>query len=153
MRLSDGEQLIGALVPGPLPRPAPAAAPMPILPVRRWPTDPAVLPLLDIAWVDRSGRVSARALLRRMRWTAGHTVDIDAVDGVLLVTSSPGGAHVVGSRGDLALPAAARALCGVTDVVVLAAYPSHDVVVIYRSDFVAQLLHEHHRAAVVTDAD
>jgi hypothetical protein len=149
---ADVEQVIGALVPGPQPLPTPAAAPVPMLPARRWPIEPVALPLLDIACVDRSGRVSARDLLRQLHWTAGHAVDIDVVAGVLVAASSAGGAYIVGSRGDLALPAAARALCGVTDTVVLAAYPSHDLVVIYRSTFVAQLLHEHHRAVVVADA-
>lgn len=147
------EQLIGALVPGPLPRPTPIAAPMPTLPSRRPPADPNAVPLLDIARVDRSGRVSARALLRLLRWTAGRRVDIGVVDGTVVMTAAVEGAYVVGSRGDLALPAAARAMCGVTDDVVVVGYPSHRVVVIYPAATVARLLHERHFSAVIADVD
>jgi hypothetical protein len=53
---ANSEHLISALVPGPLPRSAPAAVPLPALPVRRLPTDPQPLPVLDMgAWTGPDG--------------------------------------------------------------------------------------------------
>jgi hypothetical protein len=71
------ERLVGALIlPAVARQPAPAA-PVPMLPVLALPAEagPGDL-LLDVARVDRSGRVSARALLRALGWRCGHRLDI-----------------------------------------------------------------------------
>lgn len=149
---ASSEQLIGALVPALLPRPATAVVPLQVLPVQLRQTDPHALPLLDIARLDRSGRLSARAVLRRLGWEAGHRVDVDVVDGALLVASAVGGANVVGSRGDLGLPAAARALCGMSDAVLMAVYLSCGVVVIHQVATVARLVRRLHVSMAVGDA-
>jgi hypothetical protein len=143
---AGSEQLIGALVPAALSRPTPAVAPLPLLPVRRLPTAREALPLLDLARLDHSGRLSARAALKQLGWHPGHHLDIDIVDGALLVASAVDSEHVVGSRGALPLPAAARTLCGVTGLgaVVVAAYPSHDVAVIHPVATVGRLVHQLH---------
>ena len=77
-RPTQSEQLIAALVPvqrprrAPVPRPrrAPVPAPQAVLPARR----PTVAPplLVDVARLDRSGRLSARGLLRALAWPPGH---------------------------------------------------------------------------------
>jgi hypothetical protein len=148
------EQLISALVPVLLPRPVPVPAPLPALPERRLP-DGAGVPALGIARLDRSGRVSARPLLRDLGWRRGHRVDVD-VDvpaAVLLVGSSVTGRQVVGDRGELALPAAARQMCGIQarSTVVLAAYPGLALLVVHPAHSVARLLSQHHTRLV--DAD
>jgi hypothetical protein len=107
--------------------------------------------LLDVARLDRSGRLSARALLRALAWTASHRVDIDVCDAAIVVTASATGRHAVDRRGDLALPAAARHLCGIdTDQpVVLVAYPAAGLLVVHPVATVARLLAGlHHRLAV-----
>ena len=63
------ERLIGALVPPWMARPRPSAPPMPLLP-RRQPSELAV-PVLGVARLDRSGRLSVRPLLRRLGWRPG----------------------------------------------------------------------------------
>jgi hypothetical protein len=143
---TGSEQLISALIPVPLSQPAPVAAPLPVLPARRLPTDPQALPLLDLARLDRSGRLSARAMLRGLGWGPGHRVDVAVVRGALLVASALDGAYALGSRGDLALPAAARTLCGMTvaEAVVVAAYARQDLVMVYPVGAVARLVHELH---------
>jgi hypothetical protein len=104
---TDRERLVGVLVPGPIGRPPPSPPPLPALPSLRLPTDAGPdAALLDLARLDRSGRVYARPLLDALGWSAGHRVDIAVVAGVLVVGSKPGGLHVVGSRGVLTLPAA-----------------------------------------------
>jgi hypothetical protein len=151
---ASSEQLIRALVPAALPRPVPVTAPLPVLPARRPPTDPQALPLLDLARLDRSGRLSARAVLKRLGWGPGHRVDVEVVGGALLVASAVNGAYAVGSRGDLALPAAARTLCGLTlaAAVVVAAYPRQDLVMVHPVSTVARLVHELHVRSAAYDA-
>jgi hypothetical protein len=141
------ERLIGALVPRPLPRASPPPAVVPVLPARHLPADSDGV-LLDVVRLDRSGRLSARSLLRGLGWRTGHRVDIDVIDTAITITSAPTGRHAVGGRGDLALPAAPRHLCGIdTDqAVVLAAYPSAGVLVVHPAATVARLLADlHHR--------
>lgn len=70
---------------------------MPVLPTLPSGVDPAGL-TVEIARLDRSGRVSARRLLRVLGWDAGHRVAIGVPGGVLVVGSSPTGLHAVGAR-------------------------------------------------------
>jgi bifunctional DNA-binding transcriptional regulator/antitoxin component of YhaV-PrlF toxin-antitoxin module len=148
------EQLISALVPAPIPRPRPSPTRLPVLPARRLPTGPDAL-VLDMARLDRSGRLSARALLRALGWRPGHHVDIDVVDGAIVIVSAATGRQAVGAHGELALPTTARQLCGMVprSAVVLAAHPSLDLVVIHPASTVARLLGEFHaRLAEVPNA-
>jgi hypothetical protein len=66
-------------------------------------------------------------------WGPGHRVDVEVVRGGLLVASAIDGAYALGSRGDLALPVAARTLCGMTvaEAVVVALYARQDLVMVY----------------------
>jgi hypothetical protein len=53
---------------------------------------------------------------------------------------------VLGDRGELALPAAARQMCGIaaSSAVVLATYPELDLLVVHPVSTVALLLNKHH---------
>jgi bifunctional DNA-binding transcriptional regulator/antitoxin component of YhaV-PrlF toxin-antitoxin module len=144
---TDRERLVGVLVPGPIGRPPPSPPPLPALPSLRLPTDAGPdAALLDLARLDRSGRVYARPLLDALGWSAGHRVDIAVVAGVLVVGSKPGGLHVVGSRGVLTLPAAARSMCGIEPglPVVLLASPAQNTLVVHPASTVTRLLAQHH---------
>jgi hypothetical protein len=144
------ERLIGMVVPRPLPRPAPPPAILPVLPTRHLPADPHAV-LLDVARLDRSGRLSARTLLGALDWLPGHRLDIDVCDAAIVVTASAAGRHAVDRRGDLALPAAARNMCGIgsDQPVVLAAYPAAGVLVVHPAATLARLLADlHHRLAL-----
>jgi len=151
---TDAEQVISALVPASLSRATPAAVLLPLLPVQRIPTDAEASPLLKLARLDGSGRLSARAAVRQLGWPAGHRLAIDVADGVLVVAATACGAHVVGSRGDLALPAALRALCriDVTTTVLVVTYPLHGVVVIHPAASVSRLVHQVHIRMAAGDA-
>jgi hypothetical protein len=75
-------------------------------------------------------------------------VDIDVRDAAIVVTASAIGRHTVGRRGDIALPAAARHLCGIgTDQpVVLLADSAAGLLVVHPVATVARLLADlHHR--------
>jgi len=147
------EQLISALVPAAVPRPVPVPPPIPVLPVRRLPADAGELPLLDMARLDRSGRVSACTLIHAIGWRSGTAIDIDVVDSALLVSAAPSGAHRLGSRGEVPLPAPVRTLCGIrpADRVVLAAYPALNLIAIHPVEVVARLVYQLHNRSAADD--
>ena len=147
-RRRDREQLIGALIPAPLPdRPRPGPAPMPALPTPRPPAgaSPNEI-LLGVARPDHSGRVTERGLLRALRWDPGHRISIHPYDGMLVIASARAGQHVVGSRGELPLPASARQMCAIApgQPLLLAALVARDLLVIHPASTVARLLAELH---------
>ncbi|WP_435124082.1 hypothetical protein [Micromonospora tulbaghiae] len=141
------EQLIGAVIPTLLPRPAPPPAPMPALPAAVPPgREPADGIVFDVARPDADGRVAARALLRALGWPSGHRLQVDVTDGLLLMTARPDGTHAVGARGALPLPVAARQMCGITShhVVLLAAVPARDLLIVHPSNTITRLLADLH---------
>jgi bifunctional DNA-binding transcriptional regulator/antitoxin component of YhaV-PrlF toxin-antitoxin module len=134
------ERLIGALVPVSVPRPRPSPPPMPVVP-RHAASEPTTL-VVDMARLDRSGRLSARPLLRRLGWRPGDSVSVDVVDGAVVIGPATAGRHTVGSRGDVAIPAAVRQMCGIDphQPVLGVAYPAWEMLVIHSIDRVAQVL-------------
>ncbi|MDT5023612.1 MAG: hypothetical protein QOE61_38 [Micromonosporaceae bacterium] len=142
------ERLVGALVPVRMPRPRPSPQPMPVMP-RRMALDPP-MPRLDMSCPDRSGRLSVRPLLGQLGWLPTDHVSVDVVNGAVVVSPAAAGRHRVGSRGDLAIPAAARQMCGIEphEPVMVAAYPGWDMLVIHSVDRVAHLLAEFHAGLV-----
>ena len=142
------EQLIGALIPPAIRRPPPGAPLVSALPPGlRVPIGAdAASVLLDMARLDASGRFSARRLLRALDWPPGHRVDAVVVADAVIVASSPTGWQSVGSRGELAVPAAARALAGIgaDGHVVLAAVLDHNVLLVHTQAVVTRLLREHY---------
>jgi bifunctional DNA-binding transcriptional regulator/antitoxin component of YhaV-PrlF toxin-antitoxin module len=94
--------------------------------------------------------LSARGLLKALNWGPGHRLDIDAVDGVLVIGSVATGRHVVGRRGELSLPMAARQMCGIVSglPVLLAVSVPDGTLVIHPAATVAHLLSEFHARLV-----
>jgi hypothetical protein len=117
------------------------------LPPAREPVDDIVF---DVARPDADGRAAARALLRALGWPSGHRLHVDVVGGLLLITARPDGAHVVGARGALPLPVAARQMCGIHphQVVLLAAIPARDLLVVHPSNTITRLLADLHAAVL-----
>ncbi|MFI5913384.1 AbrB/MazE/SpoVT family DNA-binding domain-containing protein [Dactylosporangium sp. NPDC051541] len=101
-----------------------------------------VVPTLDIARLDRSGRVSARSLLDQLGWRPGDRLRVDVIDGAILIWPASDGWPLVGARGDLALPVAVRQMCAIYtwDLVVLAAERVHDLLIVHPAATVARLL-------------
>ncbi|MET8312257.1 hypothetical protein [Micromonospora sp. NPDC005173] len=102
--------------------------------------------LFDVARPDAAGRVTARPLLRALGWTPGLALHVDVVHAAVLITPAPDGAHVVGTRQELPLPAAARHFCGIApgDPVLLAALPGRDLFVVHPSHTIAAVLADLH---------
>lgn len=110
--------------------------------------------VLGVARLDRSGRLSVRPLLARLGWRPGDRVSIDIVHRAVVVVVAGTGRHALGSRGDLALPTAARQLCGIgpDQPVLVVAYPGRGMLVIHAVDMVTALLAEFH-AQLLGDRD
>lgn len=141
------EQLIAALMPDVERKPMPQVLPLPMLPTLALPrvSDPDTL-LIGAARVDRSGRIHERRLFGALGWAPGHVLELDAVHGVIVIASVPGGRHRVDRRGAIALPAAARHLCGITfgPPVVLAAAQREQILVVHSTATVGRLLAAHY---------
>ncbi|MFV2104720.1 hypothetical protein [Micromonospora sp. LOL_024] len=139
------EHLVEALVPAPLPVASPEPAPLPRLPPAGR-TGGGVL--FDVARPDAAGRVTARLLLRALGWTPGLTLHVDVVtgDSAVVITPAADGAHVVGTREELPLPAAARHLCGIPtgEPVLLAALRRQNRIVVHPSHTITVLLADLH---------
>ena len=146
------EQLIAALLPDvTAPRPTPRPAPMPSLPA----PSPSHVPvpetlLLGTARLDRSGRVHERTLFRALGWEPGHKLTIDTIYDTIVIRSVSGGGHRIDVRNALALPAAARRICGIRigpPVVRVAAVPEQTVL-IHPVTSVTRLLAAHYRTLI-----
>jgi hypothetical protein len=143
--LPDTEQMIGALIPARLPRPRPVPPPLPSLPTVVPSADSDTV-ALGIARVDASGRVCARALLQCLGWHPGHRIRIDVTDGTIMVGHAPLSAHVIGARGAIAIPVAARQLCALTNgtPVLLLAYIEHSRLLVISAADAARVLTTHY---------
>jgi bifunctional DNA-binding transcriptional regulator/antitoxin component of YhaV-PrlF toxin-antitoxin module len=95
---------------------------------------------------DASGRLSLRYLLRALGWSPGDQVEYTVIDDAIVVTRSPTGKAAIGARGDLMIPAAARALAGLDpdSQVVLVAAPAHGALVLHAEQAVAELIAAHY---------
>jgi hypothetical protein len=129
------EQMIGALVPPATRRVSPVVPLVEVmLPRLALPTDiNRGSVVLDQARLDASGRFSARNLLRGLCWLPGHRVDAAVVGEAVVFGGSVTGRQTVGSRGELAVPAAARTLAGFDrgSPVLLVAVPDRDVLIVH----------------------
>lgn len=148
------EQLIAALLPDiTAPPPTPRRAPMPSLPAPSPPRldDPDRL-LLGTARLDRSGRIHERTLLRALGWEPDHELTLDTIDDMIVISSVSGGGHRIDNRSALALPAAARRMCGITigpPVVLVAAVPEQTLLV-HPATTVTWLLAAHYSTLIGT---
>jgi bifunctional DNA-binding transcriptional regulator/antitoxin component of YhaV-PrlF toxin-antitoxin module len=90
--------------------------------------------------------VHDHTVLTALDWHTGQRIDITTVHDTIIVHAAPTGLHTVGARGDLTLPAAARALSGIPadSPVVLAAIPSENLLLVHPLATVACLLCTHY---------
>jgi hypothetical protein len=111
--------------------------------------------LLWMALPTRCGRVTAQRLLHAMGWAPGHRLDIQLCQGMLVITSAQDDRVQVGSRGELPLPASARQMCRIEpgQPVLLAAFITHDLLVVHPVSTVARFLTDLHRQLAGGDND
>lgn len=139
------EHAIGALIPPVLPRsapPAPVVVPV-LAATRARRPEPFVL---DMARLDASGRFTCRPLLRALDWLPDQPLHVTANADSVLFTASAHGRSRVGRRGDLAIPAPARAMAGLDQQpqVVLVAVLDQAMLIVHPATLVARLLADHY---------
>jgi hypothetical protein len=102
--------------------------------------------LIGAARIDRSGRIHERALLHAVGWGPGQRLELDSVDGLIVIAPAPAGRHIIDRRSGLPLPAAVRRMCGIKPgpPLVLAAAVADQVLVIHAAATVARLLAAHY---------
>jgi hypothetical protein len=136
------EQLVAAVLPAivtPRPVPAPVAAlPQPAH-KDRWALGSVAV---DVARMDRSGRVRAASLLRALGWLPGSGVDLDFAAGAVVVSSGLGRRHKIGAHGEISLPASIRAMAGIAagQPVFVAALVHRGILVIHPAHAITRAL-------------
>ena len=102
--------------------------------------------MLGTARVDRSGRFHERALLRALGWEPGRSIDLDVSHEAIVMMGAAAGAHRIDDRGAVALPAAARWMCGIPTglPVVLIAIVHRQLLIVHPARTVARVLAAHH---------
>ena len=106
--------------------------------------------MVGTARVDRSGRFHERALLRALGWEPGRSIDLDVFhDTVVMI-----GAHRIDDRGAIAIPAAARRMCGIPtgSPVAIVAIVHRQVLIVHPARTVARVLAAHHTGLDVVPA-
>lgn len=128
----------------------PAAIPVPPVPV----TYPEPSLALGMATLTTDGRVREKNLIERdLGWGPGDRTTARLVaDGIAIRRTEDGEAQI-DSRGQILVPAASRAMRGITVGcrVVLVAIPERGVLVVHSADLVAALLVKHYRDDGVLD--
>ncbi|MGB3443220.1 MAG: hypothetical protein WBA97_31155 [Actinophytocola sp.] len=83
--------------------------------------------------LDADGRLSNRSTIDTLGWAAGDCLNIALVSGSVVVHRDPTGAFTMGTKPYLVLPAALRRRngLGARDLVLVAADPNHDVLVVH----------------------
>jgi hypothetical protein len=130
-------------------------------PARQRPTPPTPLALptlvpprsrpitrfvLDIAFLDASGRFTSRPATSALRWLPGQPLAMTVTDEAVIFTAAPDGTAVVGSRREIAVPAPARVTAGLDQSrqVTLVAVPAQAMLLVHPPALLAALLAEHY---------
>jgi bifunctional DNA-binding transcriptional regulator/antitoxin component of YhaV-PrlF toxin-antitoxin module len=104
--------------------------------------------------LDADGRVANRSTIDALGWTAGDCLNIALVGGSVVVHRDTSGAFAMGSKPYLVLPAALRRRngLGAGDLVLVAADPNHDVLVVHPLSALDTMITTYH-ASLTTVAD
>ena len=104
--------------------------------------------------LDADGRLSNRSTIDALGWTAGDCLSIALVGVSVVVHRDPSGVFAMGSKPYLVLPAALRRRSGLGagDLVLVAADPNHDVLVVHPLAALDTMVTTYH-ATLTTAAD
>ncbi|MFC4063496.1 hypothetical protein [Actinoplanes subglobosus] len=139
------EHTIEALVPParcrttpPVPFALPALGP----PRAQLPVSPLVM---DTARLDASGRFTSRTTMAVLRWQPGQPVAMTVAGAAVAFTAAADGSRV-GTRGELAIPAAALTMAGIDHKgqIAIVAVPAQATLIVHPITLVVRLLAEHY---------
>jgi len=105
--------------------------------------------------LDSEGRLSNRSTIDALGWTTGDSLNIALVGGSVVVHRDPTGAFVMGTKPYLVLPAALRRRTGLgaRDLVLVAADPNHDVLVVHPLAALDAMIATYHAALTTVNND
>ncbi|MEV7630261.1 hypothetical protein [Actinoplanes sp. NPDC089786] len=137
------DEPIAALIPPALPRSLPAPLDIAALTPPPRPHPPLQL---DIARLDASGRFTSRPLLRALGWSPADALVLHVGDDAVVLTPDGSGTVIVGSRGEIAIPAPVRTMAGLDrdPTVALVAAIDRDTLTVHPVALLARLLTAHY---------
>ena len=105
--------------------------------------------------LDQEGRLSNRSTINALGWTAGDCLSIALVGGSVVVHRDPTGAFAMGTKPYLVLPVALRRRTGLgaRDLVLVAADPNHDVLVVHPLAALDAMITTYHAALTTVNND
>ncbi|TVT15502.1 AbrB/MazE/SpoVT family DNA-binding domain-containing protein [Amycolatopsis acidiphila] len=104
--------------------------------------------------MDCRGRITDRAIVAALGWRPGTLMTIRQARALLLIRTDLHGTSGVTPQGHLRLPAALRHASQLSpgDRLLLAAYPSHDLLIVQPPAALDELLAPHHRHLLAVTA-
>lgn len=99
--------------------------------------------------LDASGVVSATLVLDALKWNGGDRIDVSIERSVAVIRRTARGGHIVPMKRKIAIPAAVRRACGIRagEVVLLAAAPLHQVLLIHPESVLNMMMTLYHAAS------
>jgi len=131
------------------PSQGPTAAPPPRLPVAALiDRAPRTATFYAVTTVDSRGRLADRSPLRVLGWPPLSRVSIDTVRGELIIIRRCDGPDTITGQGHVRLPARIRHLCRLEpcERLLVAAFPTHDVLALYTDAALDAMLLGYHEA-------
>jgi hypothetical protein len=110
--------------------------------------------VLDMAFLDASGRFTSRPATSALRWLSGQPLAMTVTDEAVIFTAAADGTAVVGSRTEIAVPAPARVTAGLdrTRQVALVAVPAQRMLLVHPPALLAALLAAHYASGTRDDS-
>ncbi|MBB5157395.1 AbrB/MazE/SpoVT family DNA-binding domain-containing protein [Saccharopolyspora phatthalungensis] len=105
--------------------------------------------------LDASGRISERSIMRALAWQPGDRLTINVKARLVVIHTDPRGLHTLHTKRCVALPARARAQCGLRagDQVLLAAAPDHGVLIVHTLAALDAMIIHYHNTSQHNPAD
>ena len=104
--------------------------------------------------LDADGRLSNRSTIDALGWAAGDCLNIALVDGSVVVHRDPTDVFTMGTKPYLVLPASLRRRngLGARDLVLVAADPNHDVLIVHPLTTLDTMITSYHASLITVSS-
>jgi hypothetical protein len=145
---TTAQRVVASLV---LPEARPASlqpvSPLSLADLHQLPRDASML--YDIGRLDSSGRVASNDIIHALRWQQGTRLDVILTPRTIVIRASSNGLFSVPRRPCIAIPSDVRRPHGINpgDLVLIAAAPDHDLVIVYPISALDEMISRYHSAS------